>query len=79
MKSFERRKNEGTLEYWSRLAVTENLGVVAVAAVGAVLMPPLAPVLTGVAVIEGLQAGGFSVIRRRLEQRRLKKAGRGTS
>ena len=75
MKSIERRKDEGRLEYLARLGVTKSLGIAAVAAAGVVLLPALAGPFAAVGMLEGLQAGGFGVAQQRLRQRRLKKNG----
>lgn len=73
MKGLEKRKDEGRLEYLTRLGVIKNLGVAALAAAGAVLMPPVGAPLAAVAMVEGLHGGGLAVAHQHLKGKRLKK------
>lgn len=69
MKSMERRPGEGRMEYLARLATIKSIGFAALAAAGAVLVPPAAVLLVPAAAIESVQAGVFHVAQQRLKDK----------
>jgi hypothetical protein len=73
MKSLERRKGEGRGEHLARLGVAKSLGFAALAAAGAVMIPPVGAPLAAAAMFEGLQAGAFGITHQHLKAKRLKK------
>lgn len=78
MEGLKKRKEEDKLEYLARLGVVKNLGVAALAAAGAVLIPPVGVPLAAVAVVEGLHGGGLAVAHQHLKGKRLKRESKPT-
>jgi hypothetical protein len=59
--SHEQKGQEGKAERFTRLLTIKSLGLTAVLAAGAALIPPIGAPLAAAAVVEGLQAGGFAM------------------
>lgn len=76
MKTMERRHGEGRMEYLVRLGVIKSIGLGALTAAGAVLIPPAAPVLVAATVAEGIGGGAFAVAHQKLKNQRLNKGKR---